>query len=50
MKTAQQIIDYMELAMKEAFELHDEAKDTEEKQFHMIVGMTIQHLLEEIEQ
>lgn len=50
MKTVEEIIAYLELAMKEAFELHDEAKgkDAEDALFHMIVGTTIQHLLEEI--
>ena len=50
MKTAAEIIEYLELAMKEAFELHDEAKgkDAEAALFQLIVGTTIQHLLEEI--
>jgi len=49
--TAKEIIAYMELAMKEAFELYDEAKgkDAEEAYFHQIVAMTIKHLLEEIQ-
>ena len=50
MKTAAEIIAYLELAMKEAFELHDEAKgkDVEAALFHLITAMTIQNLLEEI--
>ena len=50
MKSAQEIMAYLELAMKEAFELHDQAKgkDAEEAYFHLIVGTTIQHLIEEI--
>ena len=50
MKSAAEIIAYLELAMKEAFELHDETNDPEEKHFHLIVGMTNKHLLEEIQQ
>ncbi len=52
MKTAEEIIKYLELAMKEAFELHDEAKgkDAEEALFHLITATTIQHLLEEIKE
>lgn len=48
---AQEIIAYLELAKKEAFELHEEAKgkDAEVAHFQLIVAMTIQHLLEEIQ-
>ena len=52
MKTAQEIIEYLELAKSEAFELHDQSKgkDEEEAYFHQIVAMTILHLLEEIKE
>lgn len=50
MKTVQEIMDYLRLAMAEAFELHDQAKDKDEAYFQLIVGMTIKHLIEEIEQ
>jgi hypothetical protein len=51
MKTAAEIIAYLELAKTEAFELHDQAKgkDAEAAHFQLIVAMTIQHLLEEIQ-
>lgn len=50
MKSAEEIITYLELAMAEAFELHDQAKgkDAETAYFQLIVAMTIQHLLDEI--
>lgn len=52
MKTAEEIIAYLEAAMTDAFDLHDQAKgkDAEEAYFHLITGATIQHLLEEIKE
>ena len=50
MKTAEEIMAYLELAKQEAFELHDEAKgkDAEAAFFQLIVATTIEQLIEEI--
>lgn len=48
MKSAEEIMAYLELAMKEALELHDQAQDADDRLFHLIVAKTIQHLIEEI--
>ena len=50
LKTAEEIIEYMEAELAEAFELHDEAKgkDAQEALFYNLKAMFITHLLEEI--
>ena len=52
MKTAEEILAYIELAKKEALELHEEAKgkDAEQALFQLIVATTLEHLLEEIKE
>lgn len=50
MKTAEEIIAYMEAELAEAYEMHDEAKgkSAQEALFYMLKATTIIHLLEEI--
>lgn len=50
MKTAEEIITYLEAELAEAYELHDLAKgkDAQEAFFYLLKATTITHLLEEI--
>ena len=48
MKTAEEIIAYLEMELAEAFEMYDQAQDKQERLFHLIKATTIQYLLEEI--
>ncbi len=50
MKTAEQIIEYLEAELAEAYELHDQAKrkDAQEAFFYLVKATTIEHLLDEI--
>lgn len=50
MKTASEIIAYLEAELAEAYELHDQAKgkDAQEALFYMLKATTLEHLLEEI--
>lgn len=52
MKTAKEIILYLEAELSEAFEMHDQAKgkDAQEALLHLIRATTITHLLEEIKE
>lgn len=52
MKTAEEIILYLEAELSEAFEMHDQAKgkDAQEALLHLIRATTITHLLEEIKE
>ena len=52
LKTAEEIIAYMEAELAEAFELHDEAKgkDAQEALFYNLKALFITHLLEEIKE
>ena len=51
MKTAEDVIAYLQAELAEAYELHDQAKgrDAQEALFHMIRATVIMHILEEIE-
>lgn len=48
MKTAEEIIAYLEAEMNEAIEIHDESKDTSQRFAMMLKAYTISELLEEI--
>ena len=48
MKTAEEIIAYLESAMNEAIDLHDDATDKTERLALMLKAYTISELLEEI--
>lgn len=48
MKTAEEIIAYLEMEMAEAYDAHDMAQDKQERLFHLIKASTIEYLLEEI--
>ena len=48
MKTAEEIIDYLEAEMNEAIELHDNSKDPVQRYAMMLKAYTISELLEEI--
>ena len=50
MKTAEEIITYLEAELAEAYELHEQArgKDAQEALLQIIRATTITHLLEEI--
>lgn len=50
MKTAEEIIVYMETELAETYELHDQAKgkDAQKALFYLLKATTIMHLLEEI--
>lgn len=50
MKTAEEIIAYMEIELAEANEAHDLAQDKQERLFHLIKASTIEMLLEEIKE
>ena len=52
MKTAEEIITYMESELAEAYELHDAAKgkDAREALVYLLKATTITHLLEEIKE
>lgn len=50
LKTAEEIIAYMELELAEAHEAHDLAQDKQERMFHLIKASTIVYLLEEIKE
>lgn len=48
MKTAAEIIAYLESEMAEAIELHDESKDPTQRLSLMLKAYTISELLEEV--
>jgi hypothetical protein len=50
MKTAEEIIAYLESALSEAIELHDESTDPAQRLSLMLKAYTISELLDEIKQ
>lgn len=52
MKTAEEIISYLEMELAEAYEMHDQArgKDAARALAFIIKATTIEHLLDEIKQ
>ncbi len=48
MKTAEEIIAYLEAEMNEAIELHDDSKDPAQRFAMMLKAYTISELLDEI--
>lgn len=50
MKTAEQIIAYLEAELAEAYEMHDQSKgkDAQKALFYLMKATTIEHLLDEI--
>ena len=50
MKTAEEIITYLEQALNEAIELHDNAEDLAQKHATPLKAYTIRELLDEIKE
>lgn len=50
MKTAEEIIAYLESQMNEAIEIHDNSKDTSQRFAMMLKAYTISELLDEIKE
>lgn len=50
MKTAEEIIAYLEAALNEAIELHDNATDLAQKHATLLKAYTISELLDEIKE
>ena len=50
MKTAEEIVEYLEMELTEAHEAHDHAQYKQERLFHLIKASTIEYLLEEIKE
>lgn len=50
MKTVEEVIAYLEMELAEANEMHDHARDKQERLFHLIKASTIVYLLEEIKE
>ena len=48
MKTAEEIIEYLEAEMNEAIEIHDESKDPAQRYAMMLKAYTISELLDAI--
>ncbi len=50
MKTAEEIVEYLESELAEAYELHDQTrgKDAQAALHHLIKATTIMHIMEEI--
>ena len=50
MKTVEEIVNYLEMELAEAYELHDQAKgkDAARAFAYLLKATTIQHLLDEI--
>lgn len=48
MKTVEEVIEYLESELAEAYEMHDNAKDKQERLLHIVRAVTIEQLLEEI--
>lgn len=48
MKTAEEIIAYLEAEMNEAIEIHDESKDPAQRYAMMLKAYTISELLDQI--
>lgn len=48
MKTAEEIIAYLEFELAEAHEAHDQAQDKQKRLFNLVKASTIEMLLEEI--
>lgn len=50
MKTAEEIIEYLQKELAEAYELHDQVKDKNARLFYLQKATFITHLLEEIKE
>lgn len=48
MKTAEEIIAYLEMELAEAWEMVDECKDKQERLLHLARAATLSEILEEI--
>lgn len=48
MKSTVDIIAYLETELAEAYELHDQSQDKQERLLHLVRAHTIEQLLEEI--
>ena len=48
MQTAEEIVAYLEAELAEAYEMHDQAQDKQERLYHLIKANTIQRILDEI--
>ncbi len=48
MKTVEEIIEHLQSELDEAYEMHDNAQDKQERLLHLIRAVTIEQLLNEI--
>lgn len=48
MKTTEEIIEYLEMELKEAYEQYDNAQDKQERLFQLITAATITRILDAI--
>lgn len=48
MKSTVDIIAYLEAELAEAYEMHDQAKDKQERLLHLVRAHTLEEVLEEI--
>ena len=48
MKTVDEIIAHLQMELAEAYEMHDQAQDKQERLLHLIRAHTLEQLLEEI--
>lgn len=48
MKTVEEVIAYLESELAEAYEMHDNATDKQERLLHIVRAVTIESILEEI--
>ena len=50
MKTVTEIIEYLQAELAEAYEMHDQSRDKQERLLHLVRAHTIEQLLEEIKE
>jgi len=48
MKTVEEIISHLEMELSEAYELHDQSEDRQERLLHLIRAVTIEEMLDAI--
>lgn len=50
MKSTVEIIEYLEAERAEAYEMHEQSKDKQERLLHLVRATTLEQVLEEIKQ
>ena len=50
MKTVSEIIEHLQSELAEAYEMHDQSQDKQERLLHLIRAVTIEQLLNEIKE